>query len=284
MSLPSACSHPAHYREVRLHSDRESAPQHIGDSSLKLPPMTGWVDLPRMELFSQDGFPFNRWPDGRETVVFLAEKNLDTLSAALNLLAIASQKIGYPAYGVRFSLIAQGGEQGDSGGRTDFPGPGGPPERGPDSDRRRMVRFPIPAQEGGPGIQRRGLLGPEAPEPVYLTPAMEKSVTLLGRLSAGRQAAWDGESHPHPISNPHQMGRSVLLLSADTSKNSSGAVMMWEPVVQGQVRGMSPSWNSLLLNSSGQRGVGVEIYYGDRGSNLPAEFHPYSYPWLFSGS
>jgi hypothetical protein len=259
----------------------------FGDSSLKLPPMTGWVDLPRMELFSQDGFPFTRWPDGRETVVFLAEKNLDTLSAALNLLAIASQKIGYPAYGVRFSFDPPKEANKEIlavGSISRVPGDllkAAPIQIGKDGAiSYPQLKKPDPEFKGEDSWVRRLLSRFISP------PVLEKSVTPAW-ATLSRQTSGLGTERAilTQFQSPNQMGRSVLLLSADTAKEIlRGAVMMWEPVVQGQVRGdvsilELPSPEFQVASAE----LGSKYYVGDRGAISRLNSILYSYPWLFLG-
>ncbi|MEQ9619609.1 MAG: cellulose biosynthesis cyclic di-GMP-binding regulatory protein BcsB [Deltaproteobacteria bacterium] len=66
------------------------------DSTFKFPSLSHWVELPRIELFFQDGFPFTRWPDGRETTLYITRPDYKTISSSLNLIGLMSQKIGYP--------------------------------------------------------------------------------------------------------------------------------------------------------------------------------------------
>ncbi len=68
----------------------------FGDSTFRFPSLSHWIGLPKIELFFQDGFPFTRWPDGRETALYVASADDDTVGSALNLIGIMTQKIGYP--------------------------------------------------------------------------------------------------------------------------------------------------------------------------------------------
>lgn len=74
------------------------------DSTFKFPELPHWVALPNIELFFQDGFPFTRWPDGRETALYITSPDEDTVGAALNLVGVMSQKIGYPLLGTNILL------------------------------------------------------------------------------------------------------------------------------------------------------------------------------------
>ncbi len=66
------------------------------DSSLTVPDYGHWIRMPRLDAFMVDAFPFGRWPDLRETTVCLPEATFSQAAAVLNLVAMISQKIGYP--------------------------------------------------------------------------------------------------------------------------------------------------------------------------------------------
>jgi hypothetical protein len=54
--------------------------------------------MPKVELFFQDAFPFGKWPDLRETVLAVPEQTFAAATAAVNLIAMSAQKIGYPPF------------------------------------------------------------------------------------------------------------------------------------------------------------------------------------------
>jgi hypothetical protein len=82
------------------------------NSTITFPPMPHFVELPKLELFMHSGFPLTRWPDGHEAYFWLTEKNDDVLAAALNLIGLATQRNGFPLFGVQFTYQkpAQEGE------------------------------------------------------------------------------------------------------------------------------------------------------------------------------
>jgi hypothetical protein len=65
--------------------------------------MPHFVELPKIELFMHSGFPITRWPDGHEAYVWLADKDERTLAAALNLVGLATQRNGFPLFGLTFT-------------------------------------------------------------------------------------------------------------------------------------------------------------------------------------
>lgn len=74
------------------------------NSTFFFPPMAHFVEMPRIELFMLNGFPFTRWPDGYETLMYLTHGDDNTVSAALNIIGLMTQKNGYPLFGLKMSL------------------------------------------------------------------------------------------------------------------------------------------------------------------------------------
>lgn len=259
----------------------------FGDSSLRLPPMASWVDLPRMELFFQDGFPFTRWPDGRDTVIFLAEKSMNTLSAALNLLAISSQKIGVPAFGTRFTFDAP-----KEPNREILVV--GPVEQIPqDLLKAAPVRF---SRDGSISYPQLKKADPESGDEdswirrllsrFISPPAVERTLSLPWSAFSRQVSGLGGErALLSQFQSPYRIGRSVVLLSAASSQELfRGAVMMWEPVVQGRIAGdlailelTSPEFQVASAE------MGSKYYVGERGPVSRLSSLLYTYPWLFLG-
>lgn len=71
------------------------------NSTFSFPPMPHLTDLPRIELLMLSGFPFTRWPDGHESMIYLTNNNLPTINSALNLIGMITQKNGYPLIEVK---------------------------------------------------------------------------------------------------------------------------------------------------------------------------------------
>lgn len=70
------------------------------DSFISLPKYSHWTRMPRLDAFFIDGFPFGRWPDLRESAVCLPAATFESAAAAVNLVAMIAQKIGYPPTGL----------------------------------------------------------------------------------------------------------------------------------------------------------------------------------------
>jgi len=69
-------------------------------STLYFPPMPHFVELPKIELFLLNGFPFTRWPDGYESLLYLADGDNVTVEAALNVIGFMTQRNGFPLFGI----------------------------------------------------------------------------------------------------------------------------------------------------------------------------------------
>jgi hypothetical protein len=57
--------------------------------------------MPKLELFALNGFPFTRWPDGYETLVYLPQHDNGSIDTALNLIGMITQKNGFPLFGTQ---------------------------------------------------------------------------------------------------------------------------------------------------------------------------------------
>ncbi len=73
------------------------------DSTFHVPNISHWASLPDLTLFFKDGFPFAKLPDARETILFMPQADFAAVETATNFLALMSQKIGYPPFGLRIA-------------------------------------------------------------------------------------------------------------------------------------------------------------------------------------
>jgi cellulose synthase operon protein B len=85
----------------------------FGDSRIEIPPLEQWVAMPDIRLLFQDGFPYTTWPDWRTGIIIPAEKDPATVAAALNLVAMISQKTGILPFNLDFSYDLSGTEKKD---------------------------------------------------------------------------------------------------------------------------------------------------------------------------
>ncbi|MBF0573329.1 MAG: cellulose biosynthesis cyclic di-GMP-binding regulatory protein BcsB [Desulfamplus sp.] len=91
------------------------------DSTFTLPVVDNWIEMPQLKAFMSDAFPFGKQPDMSETLIFLPDGKKSSFVAALNLVAIASQKTGFPPLGLEwYRTISDGGSVGNSNtGKTE---------------------------------------------------------------------------------------------------------------------------------------------------------------------
>lgn len=66
------------------------------DSTFSLPTIDQWIEMPQLKAFMADAFPFGRFPDMRDTTIVVPDKTRQSFLAALNLVALAAQKTGFP--------------------------------------------------------------------------------------------------------------------------------------------------------------------------------------------
>lgn len=73
----------------------------FGNSTLTFPPMPHFVEMPRLDLFALNGFPFTRWPDGYNTLVYLPQHDSGSIDTALDLIGLITQRNGFPLFGTQ---------------------------------------------------------------------------------------------------------------------------------------------------------------------------------------
>lgn len=74
------------------------------NSTLYFPAMPHFVELPAIELFMLNAFPFTRWPDGYDTLVYIAKADEYTVSSAMNVIGMMTQKNGFPLFGIKVGV------------------------------------------------------------------------------------------------------------------------------------------------------------------------------------
>jgi hypothetical protein len=197
--------------------------------------------MPQLDLFFQDAFPMGRWPDLREAAVVLTEQNLEAANAALNIVALSSQKIGFPPFGLSWLASYE-----------------------PEKTRKDLLvvgvlpSLPKSVIEKAPiaGIDPLRLSFPQMlrPEPRQATPidfwskaaapqqqmpqnlsdvnaASPVRADLSGILGPGRTALMQ-------FQHPDAAERTVIILTAGIAADLlAGSKTLWDPVVQGGCQG-----------------------------------------------
>ncbi len=83
------------------------------NSSIYFPPMSHFVQMPNLELFTLNGFPLTRWPDGFESILYVTSPKKELADAALNVIGLMTQKNGYPLLGLKVALEEPKGWDGE---------------------------------------------------------------------------------------------------------------------------------------------------------------------------
>jgi len=83
------------------------------NSTLSLPEIDQWIEMPNLGAFLTDGFPFGRYPDMRETQICIPDKTPASFMASVNLIAMTAQKIGFPPLAASWHLDTPASEDKD---------------------------------------------------------------------------------------------------------------------------------------------------------------------------
>ncbi|MDH4164279.1 MAG: cellulose biosynthesis cyclic di-GMP-binding regulatory protein BcsB [Nitrospirota bacterium] len=227
------------------------------NSTFQFPRMPHFVEMPKLELFMLDGFPVTRWPDGYEAVIFASRKDFDTLSAALNLVGLISQKNGYPLFGITVSF-----------------------ER-PERWKGEMIVL------GDVATIPEDLLNLA---PLKLATAKNVPYPVVRNWESESTFAFSGQtSTPGPdqgivmqFQSPVQTGRSVVMLTgAGVTEVAALSRALLDPVVQDRVRG-----DLVLINlkdpSQTMNAVtaGPAYYTGTSGTLFKLEYFFYKYKYV----
>jgi hypothetical protein len=89
---------PFHTGECELIETDHLAVTVKDDSTIMLPALQHWTELPDLENVFDDGFPLTVSPDFRDTCLVVASDDLPSMEAAVELVGMISQKRGVPAF------------------------------------------------------------------------------------------------------------------------------------------------------------------------------------------
>ncbi|RUM32140.1 MAG: hypothetical protein DSY42_01680 [Aquifex sp.] len=74
-----------------------------GNSSIYLPNLIHWTEMPYLEYFTSTGYPFTFYPDMKNTLVVLESTDNKTLSALFTLFAFIGSRIQIPPFRVEIA-------------------------------------------------------------------------------------------------------------------------------------------------------------------------------------
>lgn len=84
------------------------------NSTISFPPMPHFVELPKLDLFALNGFPFTKWPDGYQTMVYLPKPDSSAaIDTALNLIGLMGQRNGFPLFGTQVTFTEPSSWEGE---------------------------------------------------------------------------------------------------------------------------------------------------------------------------
>lgn len=232
-------------------------------STFYLPPMPHFVDLPKLELFMLNGFPITRWPDGHESMIYLANPDSNIINAVLNIIGIVTQKNGYPLFEVQFTYDNPKNFNGELliiGDISSIP-----------ENLKQITPLNLTKQT-------------TVPYPVVRSWADEFSIAYSKQISSigpGRGAVMEFQS-------PYTGGRSAVLFTATSTKGilSLSEVLM-EPSVQAKIEGdlslidletETEDYKVLTFN------IGKKYFSGKSGKISKLDLYLYTYPWLYYAS
>jgi hypothetical protein len=211
------------------------------DSTVVLPEVPYWIKMPQLDLFFQDAFPVGRFPDLREAAVVLTDKSLPAANAALNMVALCSQKIGFPPFGLTwFTSYEPEKTRKDlliAGALPTLPAPvlEKAPIAGVDPLRLTFLQLDRPQARIDEPIRFWPSSSPAPPQtPLNLSDVRTTNpVTseLSGTLCPGRAALMQ-------FQHPGAVDRTVIVLTAGVAEDLlAGSRALWNPMVQSGCRG-----------------------------------------------
>jgi len=183
------------------------------NSSLKFPYMPHFVEMPRLELFMLNGFPFTRWPDGFEGSIYIARPSLDALAAAMNVVGLMTQKNGFPLINMTITYKPPVKLNGDLIVLGDV--------------------FSLPAEIAAASPLQVGKTT-RVPYPIVRSWQQESSYSFseqISHMGSNRGLMMEFES-------PMQAGRSVLLIAAEDQRDLVKlSEQLIDPEIQSQISG-----------------------------------------------
>lgn len=215
-------------------------------STLSFPDMPHFVEMPKLELFMLNGFPFTRWPDGYESLIYLPETSPLAIATTLNIVGLITQKNGFPLLGMRIVSSPPSDWHGD------------------------MMVIGRPEQLPADLRQNSPLgTGKDANVPYPIVRDWAGSYSFAHSTQTSKLGDRQGEVLE--FESPYEVGRSVMMIGAEQPETLFDlSVALMEPEVQGQIQGgitlvdLGPQYDkphvtSIRAESTYTTGKGKEI-------------------------
>lgn len=230
------------------------------NSTITFPDMPHFVELPKLELLMLNGFPFTRWPDGYESMIYLTDPSSDSISAALNLIGLMTQKNGFPMLSIKIGLQIPETWQGD------------------------LIIIGDPAKLPEE-LKKQSPLYAENNTSLMPYPVIRAWENETSAFSLSRQTGSIGNINGMimQFESPYQKGRTVMMLQAQSSGTAHNlSKVLLDPEVQAQVSGglvlvemdqIKPRVTSLE--------IGKKYLSGKQGKISPVDSFLYQYPYTY---
>lgn len=229
------------------------------NSSILFPVMAHFVEMPRLELLMINGFPFTRWPDGYETLLYLTKTDDNSVAAALNLTGLITQRNGYPLFGLRATVKKPVTWHGEL-----------------------IVMGPmstIPDDYGALSAIKFSKDDAIVPYPVSTTFEGDTNHAVIKQKSA----LGSGIGMITQFESPHKKGRSVMLLAAATTKELEAlSYALLDTGVQSVIKGDLAMINLTPpdYKTTAQK-IGKIYFTGKAGGMSIISVYLYTYPILY---
>jgi len=230
------------------------------ESTFYIPNMPSFTEMPRLELFVFNGFPITRWPDGHGAMIYLASKDSNSISAALNLVGMLVQNNGYPLSDLKIAYTIPKKFDGEViliGDTASIP-----------EDLKKLSPLKLTKESVVPYPVIRSWL-----DEAYLAFSKQES-----ELSAGRAALME-------IQSPYVTGRSIVMLTAASTKDARAlSEVLLEPSVQANIKGdlnlinlipVKEDYNVISFE------IGKKYFSGKAGVFSKFDAFMFAYPWLY---
>ncbi len=229
-------------------------------STLTFPDMPHFVELPKLELFMLNGFPFTRWPDGFESKIYLSEVNADSVAATMNLVGMITQKNGFPLLATQIDVKPPKEWKGELIVI-------GPPGKIPPEFEKKAALF----------------LGEKSNIPYPVVRDWDGEYTIANSKQTSRLG--EGRGYLMEFGSPYEPGRSVLIIAAE----NGGSLLKFsqtllDPDVQAKAEG------GLMLVDMGAHfqkprvysyKIGESYTTGKAGKASLLESYLYAHPYVY---
>lgn len=183
------------------------------NSTFIFPPMPHLVELPRLELFFLNGFPFTRWPDGHETFLFMTQPTSSVIASAFNIIGSITQKNGFPLLEIKMGFHKPDAWDGEIiilGSAESIP-----------DDLKELAPLKLTKNTS-------------VPYPVVKSWRDEKTLAFSGQISDFGKA----KGAVMQFKSPYRVGRTILMVTAFSPKELYAfSKMLTEPAVEGACKG-----------------------------------------------